>query len=451
MDVAIIGVAALAFALFSWTDRNRPGWTWTASRPESRILTLGHGLLGFAMLPTALLLENALAIRFMRGGEGLALFALCTLLAFLGFSSLGLARASWNARPAPLLNRVHPFLGALVTGIFILLQFDAPKKPFILILALGTLVSTLLAYRQSLGLRPPEGPPYRSGGRDPSITRGSEPPGTSAGPYEVAFPAELRRRFSDPEIIARGGFSRVFSARRTDTGERVAVKVPAVMDEATGRAFLREIRTWEGLKHENILPLRGANILPVPYVEMDYFPQSLADLKKPVDPRAAVRIIGGIARGLAYAHARGVIHRDLKPGNILLTKELEPRIGDWGLSRLLSGGSATDLLAFSPQYAAPEQLDPEGFGLPDERTDIYGLGAIFYELMTGEPPFTGRSIAELTGKILHGTPVPPSEKNPAALPVEGIILRCLAKEPSGRYQSIEELNQDLQAFLPEKS
>ncbi|MCX6701280.1 MAG: serine/threonine-protein kinase, partial [Methanomicrobiales archaeon] len=161
----------------------------------------------------------------------------------------------------------------------------------------------------------------------------------------------------------------------------------------------------------------------------------------------AAEIISGVAEGLAYAHEQGIIHRDIKPHNILIDSHGVPKISDWGMSRLI-GSSATQTVAgFSLAYAAPEQVSPKGFGETDERTDIYQLGVMFYELVTGKLLFPGDDLAEVSNAIISRIPVPPSEVNPQARPLDPIILKCLQKKPEDRYQSVRMLILDLKQFL----
>ncbi|HUK92627.1 MAG TPA: serine/threonine-protein kinase [Methanomicrobiales archaeon] len=454
LDLAILGLGALAFLSLYWPDRTHsPEYASGLSRKEDLLLAAGHGILGVIALASSILLENALAIRLAPRGEGVAPVSLCILLAFLGFSSFGLALAAYRSRPAPVLSRYHPFLSAVATVALLLLIPFTPVavRRSTLLLALGavTFASTALAFWQHHNLITLEGGRQKGAGREAGGRRTTIGQGTAGRILNLpsSFPRDLLNRFSDPEVVGSGGVSRVFRARRKDSGRVVAVKVPLSLDEMTGMAFLKEMRTWEELNHENIARILGANILPVPYVEMEFFPRSLEELGKPLDARTATRIVAGIARGLAFAHARGIIHRDLKPGNVLVTDDLEPKIGDWGLSRFLGGATATDISGFSPSYAAPEQVDPGRYGKPDERTDIYGAGGIFYELVTGRPPFTGEGLAEITAKILNSEPPPPSALNPAADAVEGIIMRCLEKDPGKRYQRAGDLEEDLLGFL----
>ncbi len=261
------------------------------------------------------------------------------------------------------------------------------------------------------------------------------------------FPIELKEHYTSPSFIGKGGFARVFQAKRRD-GKIVAVKIPLNLDEMTGRSFLRESTSWQKLVHNNIVSLFDTNILPIPYLELEYVDGgSLGDVKKPLEIVQACKIIFYVAEGLKFAHNQGILHRDLKPNNILLTKELVPKITDWGLSKIMAESRTTSIMGFTPIYAAPEQVSPKQFGKTDARTDIYQLGTVFYELMTGKSPFEGESLIEISNAIVNDTPELPSSLNPEAKPVEKIILKCMAKNLSQRYQSAEELQKELAQYL----
>lgn len=264
------------------------------------------------------------------------------------------------------------------------------------------------------------------------------------------FPRELENKYTEITFVGRGGIAWVFSAIRKTDGTKVAVKIPISFDEVTGKCFLNEIAAWETLRHQNIVEVTAVNILPVPYVEMEFVPGSLEALDKPLPVWKAVHLITLVVDGLRYAHEHGFIHRDIKPHNILLTAEIVPKITDWGMSKVLAAEvKKSSVAGFSLSYAAPEQVSPSEFGRTDERTDIYQLGVVFYELVTGSIPFGGESIVEVGNAILRDTPTAPSEYNPDAQAVEKIILKCLEKDPKKRYQSAAELLDALHGYLDE--
>ncbi|WP_099211166.1 DUF2341 domain-containing protein [Thermococcus henrietii] len=257
----------------------------------------------------------------------------------------------------------------------------------------------------------------------------------------------LQELYTDFELIGQGGFAWVYKARRKKDGKVVALKIPKNIDPVTGKSFLREITHWLHLKHPNIVELYDANVLPIPYLEMEYCDKPLSKLRTPLDVEQATWIIFNIAEGLKYAHKRGVIHRDLKPSNVLLKAGI-PKISDWGLSKVMNESkSSTTTTSFTLLYAAPEQLSKSQFGHTDERTDIWALGVIFYELVTGKLPFDGSDLGEITFSIIGKDPIPPSSINPEAKLIEPIIMKMLAKRKEDRYTSVEELQQDLARVL----
>jgi len=278
---------------------------------------------------------------------------------------------------------------------------------------------------------------------------GAETPDTiKPPPY---FPAELLTIYSSPELIGRGGFARVFRTQRKKDGVEVAVKVPLDLDPVIGKSFLKEIENWQKLDHDNITRLLDFNILPAVYMEMELCQRNLGELTKPLMVEKAACIAMEVARGLGHAHHKGIIHRDLKPSNILIKDDIY-KISDWGLSRvksknLMSTSVKSTSMSFSPLYAAPEQYSPKTFGRSDERTDIFLLGIVLYELVTGELPFTGEDLNEISYAITNETPGFPSEVNPEAKAIEPIILNCLQKNKDDRYANVVELQTDLADFL----
>ncbi|RLI86067.1 MAG: hypothetical protein DRP01_04955 [Archaeoglobales archaeon] len=257
------------------------------------------------------------------------------------------------------------------------------------------------------------------------------------------FPIELAEFYTEIEFIGIGGFAKVFKAKRKKDGKTVAIKIPISFDSNIIKSFEREIVNWSKLDHPNIVKVYNYNISPLPYIEMEFCGSSLADIDKPVEPEKAAWIIFNVAEGLKYAHNLGIIHRDLKPQNILFKGNI-PKISDWGLSKVIAKSKSTSITAFTPYYASPEQISKKP---KDQRTDIWQLGVIFYELVTGDLPFKGESIVEIGIAITTQQPTPPSKLNPEAKEVERIIMKCLEKNPENRYQSIEELQKDLANVL----
>jgi len=262
----------------------------------------------------------------------------------------------------------------------------------------------------------------------------------------LSFPRELEQLYQDVTVIGSGGFARVFRAKRRADGTEVAVKVPLTLDASTGKSFVREITSWQQLRHLNIVRLYDLNILPVPYLEMELCQRSLNELPKPIDTQQAACMLFHIGEGMRYAHSKGIIHRDLKPQNILLQGEV-PKVTDWGLSKIAAESASSTHSAFSPLFAAPEQLLPQNFGKPDKRTDIYQLGTVFYQLATGELPFKGDNFTELMAQITSVEPKKPAEVNPSTKEVEPIIMKCLRKEMKERYQSVADMQKDLAEYL----
>ena len=232
----------------------------------------------------------------------------------------------------------------------------------------------------------------------------------------------LFERYEEVKPIGEGSFARVYKAKKN--GRIVALKIPYHLTEQAGKVFLKEVMIWSQLKHRNIVELYDANIVPVPYIEMEYCESSLAKLEKPLHWEKAAKLIFNVAEGLKYAHGKGIIHRDLKPSNILLKNGI-PKISDWGLSKVTTESRSTTT-SFTPLYAAPEQISRK-FGSTDERTDIWQLGVLMYELVTGRVPFDGEDFVEIASKITMGESEKPSKLNPDAKPLESIIMRCLSK------------------------
>jgi serine/threonine protein kinase len=183
--------------------------------------------------------------------------------------------------------------------------------------------------------------------------------------------------------------------------------------------------------------------MPMPYFEEELCDSALADQNKPIDNEEAAWVLFNICEGLKFAHGLKIIHRDLKPHNIHL-KNGVPKISDWGLSKIISDSTSTTSTSFTPNYAAPEQIQNRA---KDERTDIWQLGVILYELVTGTLPFKGESMFEIGMNIATKDPQVPGEIKSGAKTIESVVMKCLQKEPEKRYQSVLELQKDLAIFL----
>ncbi|AEK71924.1 Serine/threonine protein kinase, putative S-layer protein [Thermococcus sp. 4557] len=271
----------------------------------------------------------------------------------------------------------------------------------------------------------------------------------------LLFPEELLGKYEPLEFLGEGGFAKVFKVKRREDGKVAALKIPRI-DEKTSKGFLKEVSAWLHLNHPNIVRLHDADILPVPYLEMEFVEgievngtrvRDLGAYPKPVGEKRALELIRGIASGLAHAHSKGIYHLDLKPENVLLKGDMTPKITDWGLAKIgASPAVPTTAESLTLLYSAPEQLNPGVHGGTDARTDIYQLGLIFYELLTGKLPYEGSSKTAIVASLLGGSAktLPPSHFSGALAKYDGIFEKLLAKRKEDRYQSVEEFLHDLE-------
>ena len=249
----------------------------------------------------------------------------------------------------------------------------------------------------------------------------------------------------------------VYLARRILLNRLCAVKMildGASADAETSIRFLGEAETVARLRHPNIVQLHDfGRAGEVPFVELEYLAGGSLDQALDGTPWPAAKaaaLIAPLARAVAEAHRLGIVHRDLKPANVLLTGEGIPKIGDFGLAKSLATDSAltrSGLVVGSPCYMAPEQAECGARDLGPE-TDIYSLGAILYELVTGRPPFKAATVFQTLDQVRSQEPVPPRQLQPG-LPrdLETIALKCLQKDPRRRYASAVALAEDLDRFL----
>jgi eukaryotic-like serine/threonine-protein kinase len=254
-----------------------------------------------------------------------------------------------------------------------------------------------------------------------------------------SLPYELHSMYNDSSYLGEGGFGRVFKAKRQDNVD-VAIKIPKSFDKRSEKSFITEVSNWSRLNHPNIVSLYDYKILPIPYIETEFCEGNVEKGMKTL--QEAISIVYDVAKGLQYAHSKNIIHGDVKISNILIKNGVN-KISDWGLSKLKTEDSVT-LSGATPSYAAPEQISQE-FGRADERTDIYQLGNVFYELLTGRLPFEGE-ISQIYSSILKNEPIHPIDINPNASPVDAIIMKCLNKNKSERFADMGELLKELEKY-----
>ena len=289
----------------------------------------------------------------------------------------------------------------------------------------------------------------------PSIETGETVPETSD---DSATKSSLPRRFGDYElikIIAEGGTGVVWEARQVGVNRRVAIKIMRaarwVGEDAVSR-FIAEAEVVSLLEHKHITPIYNVGeIKGVPYLAMPLYTQgSFTDHLDRIgtDLKKVARIVAAIADAVQHAHDRGILHRDLKPSNILLDPADDPHVADFGLGRNLNEASklttAGSVLG-SLVYLAPETLS----AIPPTRAvDVYGLGTILYETLTGRPPYRGDHVAEILTKIGNDSPVHPREIHPALdRDLSTICMKCLARDPADRYATAQAVAIDLRDWL----
>lgn len=272
--------------------------------------------------------------------------------------------------------------------------------------------------------------------------------------------------------IGRGGMGVVYEAWENSMDRVVALKVLPVgvaADERAFQRFMREARAAGRLSHPNIVAVHAmGQVENTPYYAMDFvegetLAQVLAavrdaepDTRTEFGPKDGVDYFGTLARdfadvadGLQHAHGKGVVHRDVKPSNLILDAEGRLRILDFGLARLEGQESLTSSGDFvgTPLYTSPEMARRQRIPV-DHRTDIYSLGATMYETLTGKPPFRGKDHADTLSQIIERAPVEPRRINPRVPgDLETIVLKCLRKRSADRYGSAEALGQDLRRFV----
>ncbi len=271
----------------------------------------------------------------------------------------------------------------------------------------------------------------------------------------VEEPRTYSGRYELTHLIARGGMAQVYRAMDRQLDRPVALKVlfPELsIDRTFVERFRREAQAAANLSHPNIVPVfdwgedDGSYFIVMEYVEGRPLSAVLRDPQRLLPVQIAM-IGAGVAAALAFAHRHGVIHRDVKPGNVLITPDGDVKVTDFGIARAVNTEESltqTGAVMGTAAYFSPEQAEGKGV---DARSDIYSLGVVLYEMAVGRPPFTGDSPVAVASKHVRDAPVLPREVN-AAVPMalEAIVMMAMAKNPDDRYRSAEELRADLLRF-----
>jgi predicted Ser/Thr protein kinase/tetratricopeptide (TPR) repeat protein len=251
--------------------------------------------------------------------------------------------------------------------------------------------------------------------------------------------------------IGRGGMGEVFKAYQADLHRHVAIKTLLSGEQASEeflQRFQREARMAAKLSHPNIVPIYDIGAEgKLHYIVMEYVEgRSLKQLleEKKLDPEKSLRIVLTVARALQFAHEHKIVHRDVKPANLILDKAGRVKILDFGLARSMDGKglTASSVMVGTPYYMSPEQA----FGAPEEldhRTDLYSLGAVLYEMLTGRPPFEGGTVLAILRKIEDEDPAPPG----ISPKVDAVVMKALAKDRDRRYQTAADLAEAIRGCL----
>jgi serine/threonine-protein kinase len=292
-------------------------------------------------------------------------------------------------------------------------------------------------------------PSSDTGGASPRTLINSSTPEGEAG--RVAIPG-----YEIEDILGKGGMGVVYKARQSALNRTVALKMILNAEHAADserKRFRTEAEAIARLQHPNIVQIyevgehHGAPFLSLEFCARGSLAERLNGT--PWDSEAAALLVLPLTLGIHAAHQAKVIHRDLKPANVLMTADGTPKITDFGLAKKLDeqGQTQSGAVMGTPSYMAPEQAGckPKEVG---PATDVYAIGAILYELLTGRPPFKGPTTLDTVMQVLESDPVPPRLLNPGLnRDLEAICLKCLEKNPSRRYHDAACLADDLERFL----
>jgi WD40 repeat protein len=338
-------------------------------------------------------------------------------------------------------------------------QWDAPayaaadsRCPVCGAAALASAIETLPPSDGNGAAEPFTGP-YLPGMDAPTAIL-SSPGMVSAPPPTAAYPQVPG--YSIDGVLGRGGMGIVYRAQQTSLSRPVALKMMLAGADAGSEdleRFRAEAEAVARLSHPNIVQIhevgdhQGAPFFSLEFVEGGGLDRRLKGVPQP--PGAAGRLAETLARAMHVAHQRGIVHRDLKPANVLVAADGTPKITDFGLAKRLDADSSqtrSGTIMGTPSYMAPEQAEGRTLEV-GAAADVYALGAILYELLTGRPPFRGSTPVETLLQVVHDEPVPPSRLQPTVpRDLETVCLKCLEKEPAKRYANAIELAEDLRRF-----
>jgi serine/threonine protein kinase len=262
-------------------------------------------------------------------------------------------------------------------------------------------------------------------------------------------------RYQPLEHIGSGTTSRVEKARDNVIGRTVALKTFVHgFAEDIEEQFLREAQLVGQLSHPAVVQLYdvGFDRSGTPFLVMEYIAGETLEQyleSSTLTIQRACAWAADLANALALAHRTGIIHGDVKPGNIFITPDNKVKLGDFGIARLTTQNSSSGQVLGTPAYLAPEQIQDER---QDQRSDQFSFGVVFYQMLTGVKPFDGKTVGAVCSQILNENPEPPSHHNPTVPPaLDEVLVRCLAKDPKHRFASCEELAKSLYPFSRQRS
>ncbi|MFJ8960157.1 Stk1 family PASTA domain-containing Ser/Thr kinase [Lentzea sp. NPDC102401] len=277
----------------------------------------------------------------------------------------------------------------------------------------------------------------------------------------MSTPRLLSNRYELGETLGYGGMSEVHKGRDVRLGRDVAIKVlraDLARDAQFQERFKREAQNSAALNHPAIVAVYDTGETqteygPLPYIVMEFVDgRTLRDIVKtqgPLSGKRAMEVMADVSAALDFSHRHGIVHRDVKPANVMITKSGAVKVMDFGIARALHDGQAavtqTAAVIGTAQYLSPEQARGESV---DGRSDVYAAGCVLFELLTGEPPFTGDSPVAVAYQHVREDPKAPSQLNPKVSPqLDAIVLKAMSKGPANRYQSAAEMRADLVRVL----